>query len=209
MTYFCSPARQRKNHRKLLPGEARFKRPSYPIVSVLGFDVGRVRGRRLDHGLQVRHLVLDGVDLLHLLGVVHDDHVGPGALQHVLHRFGRVGRINTGNDATENKWLIIFKKKLLREKDSFSYPAWIAASSETNHSGLLKASTLTVWCGSRPSLINTLAILCTRCWYSLWWGRGINGSNEQIDWPSIYYYYMSEERRENVGVRPNLQEFYR
>lgn len=100
MTYFCSPARQRKNHRKLLPGEARFKRPSYPIVSVLGFDVGRVRGRRLDHGLQVRHLVLDGVDLLHLLGVVHDDHVGPGALQHVLHRFGRVGRINTGNDAT-------------------------------------------------------------------------------------------------------------
>ena len=73
---------------------------THPIVAILALDVGRIRGRRLDDSLQMWQLALDGVDLLHLFGVVHHDDVGPRALQYVLNRLGRIGRIHAGNDAT-------------------------------------------------------------------------------------------------------------
>lgn len=78
---------------------------THPIVAILALDVGRIRGRRLDDSLQMWQLALDGVDLLHLFGVVHHDDVGPRALQYVLNRLGRIGRIHAGNDATLFVWV--------------------------------------------------------------------------------------------------------
>lgn len=48
-----------------------------------------------------------------------------------------------------------------------THPAWIAANSEMNHSGQLKAKTATVPCTSRPNLMKTFAILSMRSLYSL------------------------------------------